>query len=219
MGTMPWTLDAAKGLARTLKAIPGFAWDDENISATAMALMRWCKDTYVGGFPHTAHEKAVQVTQEALDNWTKWQGTAALYALYKARYTVSLDPARVVWNPGASTPAPVACVKCNDFGTARREDGWSEWCDCETGVRMQRESPDWLAVVNKHLAPKPRLVREEEKPLTPAQIAALSAQERLIVEQTVTGAEATIHSPFATKEDKKVARKVLKLYRPKAEAS
>lgn len=78
--------DRALELARRLKTIPSFPWDDDNILATAQDLMRWCKGAFPGGAAWSADDQADWLVTEARENWEKWRSTAELHAMFKSRF-------------------------------------------------------------------------------------------------------------------------------------
>ena len=73
-------------LARTLKTIPGFAWDEENINATAGDLVAWCVGAIINNEVWPAEAQARWLTGEARCTWDKWMSTAGLYSLFRAKF-------------------------------------------------------------------------------------------------------------------------------------
>lgn len=79
-------LPVAVTLAKTLKTVPGFSWDEENINATAGDLVSWCVGAIVNNELWPAEAQARWLVGEARRNWDKWMSTAGLYSLFRARF-------------------------------------------------------------------------------------------------------------------------------------
>jgi len=212
-------IETAMKLARSLTTMDGFPRFEDAITATATDLMEWCEGAILDGRRWSAASQANWLVQEARLTWRKWSGTGDFFALFRSKFPRKLPAGNTndFHEPGLKPP--IACRKCSDRGTVKLSTGRYDWCDCEQAGYLRRDWPDFLELANKHLAPKPRLVRTKDVPLTAAQIDAMRAEERRLVEQAIDGAETMLHDPRATKEQKKAARKLLKLYRPKREAA
>jgi hypothetical protein len=207
--------EKAMAMARSLTTIEGFPRFEDAILATANDLMDWCRGAIIEGRPWSAERQAAWLVAEARLNWRKWTGTGDFLALFCTKFPLKIEAGNEFHQLGLKPP--VNCPHCNDNGTVRRKDGWSEWCYCEQAIAMRRETPGWLDLVNRHLAPKPRLVTQEDVPLTRERLDAMKAEEKRMVQLAIDGAENILHDPRATKEEKKTARRLLKLYRPKTE--
>lgn len=210
-------IETAMRLARSLTTIEGFPRFEDAITATAADLVAWCQGAFIDGRPWSANSQASWLVSEARLTWRRWSGTGDFLALFRSKFPLKIKAGDEYSELGLKPP--VLCGRCMDSFTVRRSDGWSEWCDCDGAAKCRQETPGWLDLVNKHLAPKPRLVRAEEPPLTAERVAAMKAEERRLIEQSVESAEHTIHDPLATKQQKKVARRLLKLYRPSQESA
>jgi hypothetical protein len=79
--------DVALTLAKTLKTIPGFSWDEENINATAGDLVAWCVGAIVNNELWPAEAQARWLVNEARRTWEKWMGTAGMYSLFRAKFS------------------------------------------------------------------------------------------------------------------------------------
>jgi hypothetical protein len=144
------TLDyaVALGLARQLKAIPNFPWDEEVIAAHAEHLMRWCRGAILPDSVWPAEAQAHWLVTEAQEKWEKWLGTGALKAMFEGKF-----PAKKAARPNEFVPRgpkpPVECASCNDFGTVRDSRGTASYCDCEQGARMEADrGASWLEILN-----------------------------------------------------------------------
>jgi hypothetical protein len=204
--------ETALRMARSLTSIPEFPRFEDAITATAFDLIDWCKGDFIDNVTWSPERQAAWVVQEARLNWKKWTGTADFRALFLGKFPTEVEPGNAFHPLG--TPPPPQCSKCRDFGTVRLPSGLSEWCVCDTATEIRGNDPAWLDLLNKYQAPKPPPVRREEKPMTPAQKAALKAEDRRMIDNAIDFNEGMIRDPSATKEQKKIARKFLKLYRP-----
>jgi|ERR1017187_2970738 hypothetical protein len=138
--------EVALRLARQLKAIPNFPWDEDVIAAHAQHLIRWCKGAIVDGRVWPAEAQAHWLVTEVQETWVeKWLGTGAMKQLFDARFTHSKVPANG-FQPLGEKP-PILCSSCNDTGIVRVR-GKHRYCDCELGDRMKADSGEngdkWL---------------------------------------------------------------------------
>jgi hypothetical protein len=95
----PLAPDFAMGCARQLKAIPGFPWDEDVIVAHARYLLRWCKGSIGADGSRDAPDSQAQwLVDEAVSSWEKWQGTTALYKMFRSRYEQPAET-KSEWTP------------------------------------------------------------------------------------------------------------------------
>lgn len=207
--------EVALQLARSLTTIDGFPRFEDAIMATAFDLQDWCRGCFLAGGFWSPERQAQWVVQEARLTWLKWASTADFRGLFQAKFQPKPEPANAFHPLGPALP--IACRRCSDLGTVKGPDGYSVWCQCEHASKLRAETPGWLELVNRHLAPKEPGQRREEIPLTLERLDNLRREEKLIVNQALNGAEAMFHDPRATKEQKKTARKLMKLYGAKKE--
>jgi hypothetical protein len=128
------TFEKALSLARQLKAIPGFSWDEDVILAHADHLVRWCKGALMeDGRILPPEVQAVQLVTLAQERWKKWMGPGALLELFRAKL-VPVPPPSNAYH-GLGEKPPIDCRSCNDFGVVKTRRGY-RYCDCDQGVRM-----------------------------------------------------------------------------------
>ncbi len=73
-------------LASSLKSIPGFPWDPENIKANAEDLQDWCRGGFLDNVLWQPEPQARWLVKEARLNWERWNGTAALRQLFQSKF-------------------------------------------------------------------------------------------------------------------------------------
>lgn len=83
--------DNAQHLARALKSIKGFPWDEDTINATAGDLVRWCKGGIINGRLWTPEEQAGAIVDEAREAWEEWQGSRQLKLLFLEKFTPAVE--------------------------------------------------------------------------------------------------------------------------------
>ncbi len=88
--------DIAHRLARRLKGIKGFSWDEENIDATADDLRRWCRGAELNGEWWPPEKQAEWLVEQARDEWREWKGMAALRALLLSKFAPGPETLRLV---------------------------------------------------------------------------------------------------------------------------
>lgn len=118
-------------LAKTLKSIEGFSFDEAVINATAGDLMRWCKGAIIGGQVWSAENQAHWLVTEAREKWQTWNGTAGLHKLFRSKFCMVTAPERQTFDMGEKPP--VSCKICNDWGMAA-----NAYCDCEAGQELKK---------------------------------------------------------------------------------
>ncbi len=83
------TLDQAKVIARPLKAVPGFPWDEDSVTATAEDLVCWCRGAIKDGRVWSAEDQAVWLVNEVRLRWTeKWLGPGLMLKIFRNRFEV-----------------------------------------------------------------------------------------------------------------------------------
>jgi len=175
------TYEKAVELARQLKAIPNFPWDDEVVAAHARHLIRWCKGAIIDGHSvWCAEAQGAWLVTQAQETWDKWRGTAALLQLFQSKFCPTPPPSNEFQDLGERPP--VRCVNCNDSGIVG-EKGRKAYCQCETGEIMRSDEKlgaKWLLLINKSdlaldLRPRKResavpLHRGTEGPVSPTPV-------------------------------------------------
>lgn len=202
--------DIAMGLARRLKTIPGLTWDDDVVFAHQQLLMRWCKGAIIDGHSvWPAEAQAEWLVMTALETWTKWQGSAVLYQLFKSKFDPPLPllpPANAAQDLGEKPP--IECFTCKDSGIVGGP-GEKRYCSCTMGRSLEGDTQlgeKWLALINsggRQLKAKPVAPAIDEKTF---QIAQMRRHAELQL------AKATLENPAATTEQKEIAREVIKVY-------
>ena len=146
------SLDFEKALmlARQLKAIPNFPWDDDVIKAHAGHLVRWCSGTIIDGRVWPAEAQANWLVTEVQEKWSeKWLGPGALKQIFDTKFC-TVKPANGFQDLGKKPP--IECASCADTGIVRHR-GKHRYCDCRLGERMNTDSGEngsrWLARMDK----------------------------------------------------------------------
>ena len=104
--------------AETLATIPEFPRMDNCVKATADDL-QWLCETEV---------HAEWLVNELRRTWTRWEGTAAMIAVYRARF-----PRKTSEPTPAVEKYRVECHRCNDTGFIRHGEFHYELCTCPMG--------------------------------------------------------------------------------------
>lgn len=82
--------DRAAALARRLKAIKGYPWDDAATEAVAECLMKWCKGFIEGSRVWKAEEQAEECIGELImrcaEEALEWEGIGQLKAVFNERF-------------------------------------------------------------------------------------------------------------------------------------
>jgi hypothetical protein len=169
----------ANTLAAKFKTIVGFPWDA--LHATAEDLVRWCTGAVVDNRVWPPEAQARRLVNEARETWEKWAGTAALKALFDAKFRNKKPPANGFQDPGEEPP--IECVNCTDTGIVRFR-GRHQYCDCDLGVRMHTDSGEngkkWLARMDKSFVAsfRPEPVRRAKPSLQELETEYFASQAR-----------------------------------------
>ena len=138
--------EKALELARRLTVVADFPTYSEAIEAVAEDLVVLTENS---PSPDIAEARARWLVTEIRRTWTRWSGCADLVTMYRKRF----NPPREVKaedneakNYGAKPP--IRCRACNDTGVFRQDDRFA-WCECETGILLHFDLPDWLDTLNR----------------------------------------------------------------------
>jgi len=143
-------LDKALELARRLTVLADFPTYAEAIEATAEDLV-YLTDNAPD--PDVAEARARWLVNEIRRTWPRWSGTADLITLYRKRFS----PPREIQSEDNEAKnfgpkSPIACTLCNDTGVFRPGGRESkepyQWCECDAGITLHFDLPDWLSIVN-----------------------------------------------------------------------
>jgi|HubBroStandDraft_4_1064222.scaffolds.fasta_scaffold02568_9 hypothetical protein len=214
--------DAAKKIAKTLKLIPGFPWDEEALEEAASDLGRWCTGAIIDNRVWPAEAQARAIVQEARLTWEKWQGMAALYAIFRAMFETAPPKLRFPVFEGLQKP-PIECRRCEDTGTVTDSRGAIVYCGCDQGEAMEADpelGARWLQVLNRS-AERSRMLK---RPASTSEVRAFLrlppvveidesyrvARERIAGE--IAKAEAVLADETATGELKEMAAEVIRTY-------
>jgi hypothetical protein len=130
----PLAWEDALRLARSLKTIKGFAWDEANIEATAADLVGWCRGYVTANRVWSPQDQALDAVTAARHTWVEWTGAADLHALILAKFP---PKARAVDFVPASEQDLVRrgllCGKC--FGEGKFD---GDYCTCNMGRAAKR---------------------------------------------------------------------------------
>jgi hypothetical protein len=144
--------DKALELARKLTVLSGFPNYSEAIEATGEDLVFLTENS---PDPDVAEARARWLVTEIRRTWPRWSGTSDLMTLYRKRF----NPPREVKaedneakNYGAKPT--IRCEQCGDTGCKPdpQNPGRYRWCDCETGILLHFDLPDWLDLLNRETA-------------------------------------------------------------------
>ncbi len=127
--------EAALAYARRLKLIPGFPYDEEAVKASAEDLQRWCRGARLGLTTYSPEQQAYWLVNEAREQWTEWLGTAALLALFRAKFVPPVPASNEAKSLGPKRP--VLCRKCKDSSYVGAPHAQA-YCDCEAGQTMKQ---------------------------------------------------------------------------------
>lgn len=134
-------------LAARLTVVKEFPRNPEAIDAVAEDFI----DLTLDCEPDEAERRVRLITEEIRRTWTQWSTQAELVGLYqrkfgKPREIKSED--NEVKNYGEKPK--VECRICNDTGVVRfAPNGPFDWCECDAGIRLHFDLPDWLNLVNR----------------------------------------------------------------------
>jgi hypothetical protein len=208
-------LATALSLARQLKAIPNFPWDEEVIAAHAQHLMRWCRGQLLITGIWSAEAQATWLVTEVQETWLKWHGTGELFKVFRQKFHAQTAPAGNTFQPlKESDRPPILCATCKDSGIIRPTHAY-EYCDCDQGLRMAADphlGERWLALHNRDPLKERR--KTYPAPDFAEQENAFLAHREQVAAQTAE-AEAILADDTATRQQKEIAQAVLETYRPK----
>lgn len=144
--------DKALELARRLTVVADFPTYSEAIDAVAEDLVVLTENSPDSDI---AEARARWLVTEIRRTWTRWSGTADLYTLYRKRFNppreIKLEDNEAKDYDARKKP-PIQCHVCNDTGVFKQEGRASlepyQWCECETGILLHFDLPDWLNILN-----------------------------------------------------------------------
>ena len=203
--------EAAKKIAKTLKLIPSFPWDEEALEETAADLARWCTGAIIDNRVWPAEAQARAIVEEARLTWPKWQGTAALYAIYCVLFPPAPKPPRYPVFEGYEKP-PIKCGTCKDTGIVKDDRGVRAYCDCDMGACLSGDpelGERWLAILNGHARRGP--AREARESLAGDSEADFRQHQQRVAKQ-ISDAELVLADELATNERKEIAREVIRTF-------
>lgn len=156
--------EKALELARRLTIVPDFPMYSEAIEAVAEDLVMLAE---TAPSPDVAEARARWLVTEIRRTWTRWSGTVDMVALYQKRFDPPVTPSNQVKDWG--TKPPIQCRICNDTGVVKQEGRFC-WCDCEIGIYLHFDLPDWLDTLNRFQPEpvKPPEVQIANNPIHPA---------------------------------------------------
>ena len=171
-------LDSEKALelSRRLTVMQDFPRFPEAVEAVAEDLILLTEQS---PNPDIAEARARWLVTEMRQKWTSWGGTDQMIRLYKSRFDPPLPPSNTVQNYGEKPK--VICSTCNDTGAFRPGGRTSKdpfiWCDCEAGIHLHFDFPDWLNILNgkptesfTEPSPEAQIARDFVHPLTEREI-------------------------------------------------
>lgn len=188
-------------LARTLWSVPDFPRTKEVTEAIALDLHELCAD-----------DDEARWIVAAARKWEKWAGTAGLIRLLKDKRIPSLASVpleRRVIDLGPKPP--VNCAACQDWGYTWRA-GRNEYCSCAEGVRMQAEASGLLEVFNKKNIRGPQALQAAvvRRPVSEADLEAAFLESKKHKDETIARQKAVLEDESASKEEKEIAREMLR---------
>jgi hypothetical protein len=150
-------------IAARLTVVKEFPRHQEAIDAVAEDLI----DLTLSCDEIEAERRARAVVEEIRRTWTEWTGESDLIEHYRKRWPVArriLTSDNEVKNYG-SRPK-IECHVCNDTGVwkpgGRKSTEPYEWCECEAGILLHFEQPDWLRLCNAQPPEKPPEPTEDQ---------------------------------------------------------
>ena len=195
------TYERAYQLAQKLTTIDGCPRLDDAVEAIADDLMETCR----------SREEAELLVHEARFTWKRWQGTAGLIGLLQAqRRPSSVGPPEF---PALGPKPPVECALCNDFGTVYR-NGVHEWCTCRSARVFREEAPDFIDKAN---AKRIGVVLQQPVPIdrkviTKEDVRRDFRERTDRTEQMIREARATLDNAEATRDQREIAREILRSF-------
>ena len=144
--------EKALELARRLTVVANFPTYSESTEAIAEDLVFLTKDCLT---EDVAEARARWLIDEIRHTWKNWSGIADLIALYRKRF----DPPRDVKSEDNEVKdygakPPIHCYACNDSGVFRPGGRESKepyrWCECQAGITLHFDLPDWLDILNRY---------------------------------------------------------------------
>jgi hypothetical protein len=213
--------DAAMRLARQLKAIPNFPWDEDVVIAHAYHLMRWCKGTILNGRVWPAERQAEWLVTEVQETWIeKWLGTGALLQVFRGKFHTAAVPGNGYRPPKESEKTPPACASCNDFGTVKTAQGDHVYCNCDQGLSMIADpgmGDRWIALLNRETPARRRSSLASELGLPSLEErGAQFGEYQQTAQARIAEAEAVLADENAPRERKELAAALLQTFRPEA---
>lgn len=145
-----------------LRLVKDFPRDQAALDAVAEDLI----DLTLDCDENEAKQRAQWVVTEIRRHWDEWSGSKDLILLYRSRWpeqrevkSEDNEAKQYGQKPG------VDCLRCGDNGVIRptEKEPW-RWCECQAGVRLHFELPDWLELLNREVPPPPPAVPELTHP-------------------------------------------------------
>jgi hypothetical protein len=161
--------DIAMEMAQALSTIPEFPRFAGAIRATAEDLVRWCKGAIIDRRHWSAEAQAADLVCDAREKWTSWQGTAALYSLFREKFVKPQEHRPPVVLSYEETLARglirPPCTRCDDSGYVGKVPG-VQFCNCRQG-RHQAKWEGERGLLRINTPPVERKVSGSLRPFTP----------------------------------------------------
>jgi hypothetical protein len=147
-------------IAARLTVVKEFPRHQEAIDAVAEDLM----DLTLECDELEAERRSRAVVEEIRRTWTEWTGESELIGLYRKHWPVPrevLSTDNQIKSYGSKPP--IECRICNDTGVFKPEgEELYRWCECDAGIMLHFDLPDWLQLCNAQPPEKPPEPTEAE---------------------------------------------------------
>lgn len=134
-------------IAARLTVVKEFPRYQEAIDAVAEDLIDLTLDCH----EDEAERRARWTIETVRRTWDEWSGQSELIRIYHKQFT----PPRQIKSEDNEVKdwgvkPPINCQVCNDTGVLRlQSSGPYQWCECEAGILLHLDFPQWLEFINR----------------------------------------------------------------------